>query len=120
MTNEKFKDNPFKDDFKIPVSTSSKEEVETPEKIEVKEESAASVADRIKLMQQHRLRADMVNVGGPIDFSEFEIFLKILNEYKKEDRYKEVGKKVGWSQKKLAAHYILEGIKRDKKKIENK
>lgn len=116
---KKYEENPFKDDFKIPVSKNISAETELDIEVEEKKEKpSSSVAERIKLMQQHRLRADTVPVGGEVNFADFEDFKRILGEYKREERYKEDGKKFGWSQKKLAAHYILEGIKRDKKKFD--
>lgn len=95
------------------------EKTETPEakKLIEGEKPSPSAAERIKIMQQHRLKEDMVMVGGEIRYSDWEDFDDILKNYKKEDRYKEPKERAGWTQKKLAAHYILEGIKRDLKKF---
>lgn len=96
------------------------EKTETPEakKLIEGEKPSPSAAERIKIMQQHHLRKDMVVIGGEVEFSESIDFGKILNAYKMEDRYRERKDRINWNQKTLAAHYILEGIKRDKKKFD--
>jgi hypothetical protein len=75
------------------------------------------VSERLKIMQELRLKKDMVLLGGEVEFEHAELFSEILKEYKKEDRYRDERDKMRWTQKKLAAHYILEGIKRDVKKF---
>ena len=95
------------------------EKTETPEakKLIEGEKPSPSEAEKIKIMQQHHLKKDLVLISGEIEYAESEDFIKILNAYKAEDRYKDKKDRMGWNQKTLAAHYLREAIKKDKKKF---
>jgi hypothetical protein len=97
------------------------EKIEQPEVKKIIEgaEEKSSAVEKVKAMQQFGLREDEINLGGPVSYSQYKIFKKIVDAYQEEDRYEERSKRKNWSQKTLAAHYILEGIKRDMKKIKN-
>ncbi len=82
---------------------------------EDKKSPSIAAAERLKIMQQHRLKIDTVDVGGPVEYSEYEKLDAIVKALKREARYK--GERFRYSIKMQAAKYIVEGIERDYKKI---